>query len=220
MEGKPHTMRAAYHFDGEQFMFGNAVGVKPTVVYMPEDDEGEEYRKPGASYESDEDEYEEEEKPSYVKPKGSCGCGCGKSASDVTDLLDAADLADLGFKALADADSYFEKAGRVISTSNLEKLNQAMELLREVIAAGGRSEIEMKEKSASISVDIENIFAVKQLLDPIFEYHRLDVSANEHGIEIKSALSSDALTALGNALGNIDYDAELITEDEYSADSK
>ena len=223
MDGKPHTMRVGYHFDGEQFMFGKPVGVKPTVVYMPEEDENDseyEGEDDGENNGPGEDNYEDSEKPSWVKPKGSCGCGCGKSLTDVNDLLDEADLLEQFTKSVELIDSYSEKAGRVISRSNLEKLSQAMELLREVVAAGGREDIEMKEKAASISVNVENIFAVKQMLDPVFEYHELSATANEFGIEIKGALSSDALKALSNALSNFDYDAELITEDDYSADAQ
>jgi hypothetical protein len=106
------------------------------------------------------------------------------------------------------------KAGRVISGGNLEKLSRAMELLQEVIAAGGRTEIEMKEKTANISANIDDLFAVKQMLEPVFEYHKLDATASEFGIEVKGLLSDDAVGAINRALSNLDYDAELITEDD------
>lgn len=213
MEGKPHTMRVAYHFDGDQFMFGKPVGVKPTVVYMPEegdddDDEeyGEETKKPSSPANMYEERYEDAEAPEFVKPKA--GCSCGKSVELTLD--DAA-------KALIDVAELEQKAGRVISASNLEKLNQAMEILREVIASGGRTEIEMKEKSANISANMEDLFGIKQLLDPVFEFHRVDASATEHGIEIKGLISPDAFEAINNVLSWSSYDAELVTEDEYSA---
>ena len=213
MEGKPHTMRVAYHFDGEQFMFGKPVGVKPTVVYMPEsedddDDEyGEETKKPVASQEMFDERYEDAESPSWVKPKSGCSCGKGSSVP-----------MDDAFKSLEIAFEAEQKAGRVINSSNLEKLNQAMDLLREVIASGGRAEIEMKEKSVNVSANIEDLFAVKQMLDPIFEYHKVDATATEFGIEIKGLVSDDVLGAIANALSTSSYDAELVTEEDYSAE--
>lgn len=215
MEGKPHTMRVGYHFDGDEFMFGKPVGVKPVVVYMPEDDEdeGEEYQKPRREVstkpsDSYSERYDDADKPEFVKPKGGCGCGCGKqdSSDELSDFFDDA------MKAL-EVIEIEQKAGRVISGGNLEKLSRAMELLQEVIASGGRTEIEMKEKSANISANIEDIFHVKQMLEPVFEYHKLDTTANEFGIEVKGVISNDALTAINRALSNIDYDAELVVED-------
>ena len=218
MDGKPHTMRVAYHFDGDEFMFGKPVGVKPTVVYIPEDEDDDEYEsderddkpsKPNDAYSA---RYDDAEKPEYIKPKAGCGCGgkCGTSR-EMSDFFDDA------MKALDLIDAE-QKAGRVISGGNLEKLSRAMELLQEVIAAGGRTEIEMKEKSANISANMEDLFEVKQILEPIFEYHNLDATASEYGIEIKGLMSSDALTAINRALSNIDYDAELVIEDD-SAES-
>jgi hypothetical protein len=206
MDGKPHTMRVAYHFDGDQFMFGKPVGVKPTVVYMPETDDDEE-RKPDNAYS---DRYENVEKPEYVEPKAGCSCG-SKTDDSIESFFDDA------WKAIESIDLE-QKAGRVISGGNLEKLTRAMELLQEVIAAGGRTEIEMKEKSANISANIDDLFAVKQILEPIFEFHKLDAKANEFGIEIKGLISDDAVTAINRALSNFDYDAELVTEDD-SAES-
>lgn len=217
MDGKPHTMRVAYHFDGDEFMFGKPVGVKPTVVYMPEEEDDDEYEsegreekpsKPNDAYSA---RYDNVEKPEYIKPKAGCGCGKGGSSREMSDFFDDA------MKAL-DLIGAEQKAGRVISGGNLEKLSRAMELLQEVIAAGGRTEIEMKEKSANISANMEDLFEVKQILEPIFEYHNLDATASEYGIEIKGAMSNDALTALNRALSNLDYDAELVIEDD-SAES-
>lgn len=214
MNGTPSTMRVAYHFDGERFMFGKPESVKPTVVYMPEnDDDSEEYEKPsmpamkptqaGNVYE---DQYEDEDNPVWMKPK-SCGCG-GKSNSS-PDIEDA-------FDSLKSLFAQEVKAGRAISSGNLEKLMQAIELIRTVVAAGGRAEIEMKNPTANISANVEDLFAVKQLLDPVFEYHNLNTLATEHGIEIKGIVSSSAMSAINTALSVSDYDAELVMEDHYT----
>lgn len=222
MDGKPHTMRVAFHFDGENYMFGKPQDVKPTVVYLPQvrdednendDDDWEEYsRKPirsqGRAYDTGVTGMPQMQKP------GGCGCGCsGKGPG--TSAETAEDIESI-LKSLNEEIS--TKAGRAISSGNLEKLTQAMDLIRQVVAAGGRAEIEMKEKTASISANIEDLFAVKNLLDPVFDYHGINAEANEYGIEIKGYISNDAVKAISTALSVSDYDAELISESDYSAE--
>lgn len=216
MDGEPSTMRVAYHFDGDNYMFGKPQAVKPTVVYLPEEDDDDE----------DEEEYTPKPRrmqgPAYdtgvtgmpqMQKPGGCGCGCsgkgpgkGGQAEDLESILKSLD------------EEISTKAGRVISSGNLEKLTQAIDLIRQVVASGGRAEIEMKEKTASISANIEDLFAVKNLLDPVFDYHGIDAEANEYGIEIKGYISNDAAKAISTALSVSDYDAELISESDYSAE--
>jgi hypothetical protein len=93
-----------------------------------------------------------------------------------------------------------------------------MDLLREVLAAGGRQDVEMKEKSANVSANLSDLFEVKQMLDPVFEYHGLEATANEFGIDVKGIISDDALTAIKTAISNFEFDAELITEEDSSAE--
>lgn len=215
MNGSPSTMRVGYHFDGERFMFGKPESVKPTVVYMPENDEDEEedeYRQPSKPAMKPvgpanvyEDQYEDDDSPVWMKPK-SCGCGGkGNQSQEIDDAFDT-------FKSLFAEEV---KAGRAISSGNLEKLTQAIELIRSVVAAGGRAEIEMKDSTANISTNIEDLFGVKQLLDPVFEYHNLKTLATENGIEIKGIVSSNAMSAIHTALSVSDYDAELVIENDY-----
>ena len=82
---EPMTMRVAYHFDGDEFMFGEPVQVKPQMVYLPVDeptagnhDEGEN------PYESNYDMDENPSVPEGVKPKFEhCKCGCsGKTTGE------------------------------------------------------------------------------------------------------------------------------------------
>ena len=214
MDGSPHTMRVAYYFDGERFMFGKPEGVKPTVVYMPEN-EDEEYSKPSKPMMKPtnarnvyDDQYEDEDKPVWMKPKA---CGCGGKTNASSEIDDA-------FDSLKSLFSEEVKAGRAISSGNLEKLMQAIELIRGVVAGGGRAEIEMKDPSANISTNIEDLFGVKQLLDPVFEYHNLKTLATETGIEIKGIVSSSAMSAINTALSVSDYDAELVVENNYTDD--
>ena len=212
MNGAPSTMRVAFHFDGERFMFGKPDRVKPTIVYMPEN-EDEEYSKPSMSMMKPtsasnvyENQYDDDNSPVGVKPKT---CGCGGKTNPSPDIDDALDELKTLF-------SHEVKAGRAISSGNLEKLTQAIELLRTVVAAGGRAEIEMKESVANISTNIEDLFGVKQLLDPVFEYHNLKTLATENGIEIKGIVSGSAMSAINTALSVCDYDAELVVENNYT----
>lgn len=212
MDGKPHTMRVAYHFDGDEFMFGKPVGVKPTVIYMPEqnddNDDDDDYKKPNP------DEYDKRygsvAKPPYVEPKAGCSCGGKSGKSD-----NSSDIFDNALQVL-DFIGAEQKAGRSISRNNIQKLQQAIDLLQEIVAAGGRTEIEMKEKSVRVSANIEDLFNVKELLEPVFKYHNLNASADEHGLEVKGLLTNDAHDAIQLALSVCDYDAELMVEEHYT----
>jgi HK97 family phage prohead protease len=86
-DGKMTTMRVSYHFDGDEFMFGDAVRVKPETVYLPvegEDDDKpmmpENDNKPETPFE---EQYRDEitENPSTprdIQPKAcQCGGACG-----------------------------------------------------------------------------------------------------------------------------------------------
>jgi HK97 family phage prohead protease len=206
-DGKPMTMRVGYHYEDGQFMFGDPVKVVARTVYMEVED-GDEEAGYGNEYEGD-DEGEERE---YPKPsdyedddedeyrKGSCSCG-GKSLNyfaNVDDFLDSLEF---------DAKSYEQKAGRVISSGNLEKLQRAVEILQEIIAAGGRAEIEMKEQDDTIIVEAKtsDLFDLRSFIDPVLEYHELDAEVDENGINVKVADFSqrDAIEqALTNAVIN------------------
>jgi hypothetical protein len=84
-----------------------------------------------------------------------CGCGCGKSADGEIE----------------------EKAGRVLSTRNLEKLRQAHELLSEVIAVG-QPIGDVQTKDDEEKKDSEHGLMVKTIdpylfdeIKPVVDYH-------------------------------------------------
>ena len=110
----------------------------------------------------------------WMKPKGDCGCGggCGKSAED-----------DLDFK-----------AGRSISGSNMGKLEQAIVLLQQVVAAQPNAAIEMKKKD-----DIETII---NYLSPVLNYHGIKVDNIEGFIRVKNIdeISEEAVNAFNTAM--------------------
>ena len=91
---EPTTMRVTYHFDGDEFMFGTPVAVRPQMVYLPADENStdknpanhNEGRNP---YESNYDMDKNPMVPEGVKPKyEACKCGCmsGKESDELGEV--------------------------------------------------------------------------------------------------------------------------------------
>jgi HK97 family phage prohead protease len=197
-DGKPMTMRVGYHYEDGQFMFGDPVQVMARTVYMEMedgdeeagygneyqgDDEGEEREYPTPSdYENEDEDYE----------KVLCTCGKKSYFSNVDDFLDSLDTIDMD-----------SKAGRVISRNNLQRLQQAIDILQEIVAAGGRAEIEMKDGNF-ISAPTDRLFILKNFIDPVLEFHGAEVDITEDGISVKSVSGDEeAFTeALLNAVAS------------------
>ena len=90
------------------------------------------------------------------------------------------------------------KVGRALNGRNLSKLKNIMQSLQEIIAA---SEKEIDTKSELlIPVELENAFQTKQLLDPIFDYHRVESQVTEEGILITSPVSEEFVDAVDTAV--------------------
>jgi HK97 family phage prohead protease len=164
-DGKPMTMRVGFHYEDGQFMFGDPVQVSARTVYMEMEDGDEE----GYGTEYDDDDHDDERKGP--------GCGCDKYKS-----FNSVDL--IGDVAV--------KAGRVLSQTNVQKLQQAIEILQEVMAAGGRTEIEMKD-DLFISSPADQLFDLKSFIDPVLEYHGVTVEVTEDGISVKSISGNKGL---------------------------
>lgn len=206
-DGKPMTMRVGYHYEDGQFMFGDPVQVVARTVYMEMED-GDEESGYGNEYEGDDSgeerdypepsdyEGEDEEEEEY----GKTGCSCGKSKSYFSNVDD--------FLAALDGEESVEfKAGRVISAGNLEKLQRAVDILQEIIAAGGRAEIEMKDQDTTILVEAKTseLFDLRSFIDPVIIHHNAHAEVSETGIAVKAASVSqrDSLEqALTNAVRN------------------
>jgi HK97 family phage prohead protease len=91
---EPMTMRVTYHFDGDEFMFGTPVTVRPQMVYLPAD-ENEAGKNPANHnegrnpYESNYDMDKNPMVPEGVKPKyEACKCGCmsGKESDELGEV--------------------------------------------------------------------------------------------------------------------------------------
>jgi HK97 family phage prohead protease len=90
-----------------------------------------------------------------------------------------------------------EKVGKTINKKNLSKLRSILENLQDVIASAEKEE--MDTKSYLIPVDVENAFHTKSMLDPIFDYHRVESVVTENGIVITSGVTKDLVEAIDNA---------------------
>lgn len=172
--GEKQTYRMGYHYEDGDFMFGRSERVKPETVYMPVGESG-----PGHAFSGDEKSAEDD------------------LADWIEDMIDFAYSEDeFGSKVDEDAiqaisdlvSSDIEvKVGRVLSGSNLEKLNQAIGLLREIAAAGGRADIEMKTpEEMIIPAEQKTLFDLRMHLDPIFDHYGAKVLCDEAGIIVKS----------------------------------
>jgi HK97 family phage prohead protease len=142
--------------------------------------------------------------PLMSKPGGGCGCGggCGGGGREMIAALAAA-LADM-VKELED--DVEVKAGRTISTRNMQKLRQAYSLLEEVLTSGGGL-VEMEAKSDFlVESDIQSVYAVKQMLDPVLSYWDIQAEATEFGVKIFDigGIDNDAYEALMNVVATID----------------
>lgn len=193
-DGKPMTMRVGWHYEDGQFMFGEPEQVIARTVYTEVED-GDEESSYGNEYEGDDEgeavrmpqpeDYEDEDEDDEYE-KGGCSCG-GKGRQTLPSLIELGEaMKTLGL------DDFDQKAGRVISQGNLEKLNQAMELLREVIAAGGRAEIEMKDAQSEtdemfVEADLGDLMALKSFLDPVIDHYDAFATVVEDGIQLKVA---------------------------------
>lgn len=94
------------------------------------------------------------------------------------------------------------KAGRVLSSRNLSKLRSAVESLQEVLSS---AEKEMQEKTEEhlIPVDTKDAFRVKQAIDPILDYYRVETYVAEDGIVITSGLPDGFTDAIDTAFKSL-----------------
>jgi HK97 family phage prohead protease len=174
-DGRPMSMRVAFRFIDGEWLFGEPEQVAVRTIYSVVEDGDEEGGFEGPT----------PMMPMADEEEKDCGCGCGGKgrAADASDPL--ARIREL-MKSVAD-DEIQEKVGRVISSSNLEKLQQAMEILQEVIAAGGRAEIEMKEnETLEVQAPMEKLFDLKSHIDPVLEHYGAETEVTERGIFVKS----------------------------------
>lgn len=197
------TLRVPFYFDGTRFMFGDPEPVRRISSWVEIEDGDEEGNEDDYRFairrklDIDEDLFDEDdEQMGFAKQCGCRGSGGTNSLSFFDELVGA----------MKNDGSDFEvKAGRVVSAGNLGKLQQAVKLLTEIIAAGGRAEIEMKDnETVFVSAATEKLFALKSFIDPVISYHQADCDVMETGISFKSS-SVGFIEALSVALKNFNH---------------
>ena len=132
---------------------------------------------------------------------GDCGCGCGGAKKPQPIQAIMAALAQLGKSVDEEMDT---KAGRMISNRNVQKLQQAMEILQEVVAASQSAKepaVQVKSNGQMrIVAPYGQLASVKSLIEPILEYHQIDAHLEETGIYFGSSVSAEAKSAMINAV--------------------
>jgi HK97 family phage prohead protease len=191
--GAKESFSVSYYKQGDSYLFGDLKRIKPVVRWEPVEDGDEEGELDSSSYSENMDDADEE---MDFDDEKDCGCKGGRRRSPAGSYL--SDLAEL-VKSIEDGSS--TKAGRVISGGNLEKLQQAANILQEVIASGGNTQIEMKGLSF-ISAPMDQLFTLKSFIDPVLEFHGVDSEVTEEGISVKSISGNqdDFAVALENAV--------------------
>lgn len=95
------------------------------------------------------------------------------------------------------AEEIDEKVGKTINKRNLSKLKAILEGLQDVISSAEKEDLETK--GYLIPLELEEAFSTKSLLDPIFDYHRVESIVTEDGILITSGVTKDLVEAIDNA---------------------
>jgi len=122
--------------------------------------------------------------PHQQKEPGDCGCGCGGRKSDEQQ----------------------EKAGRVLNSGNLSKLQQALGLLQEVLASSVLPEITVKHVAAMGQ-------EIKALVEPIEQFYGIHLEVSDLSIAIPDSLSQDVKSAIDSALEAFGQESEYLIID-------
>jgi HK97 family phage prohead protease len=135
-----------------------------------------------------------------------CGCGGGdKNPKQMIGMLMAAISELMGKDADEDIDV---KAGRVINSRNMLKLQNAFNLLQEVLSAGGvANDLQAKSfgytetETMTIASDRRSLYELKDLLDPVLDYYQIKSEVTEDGVKVDlTDLEDDAFDALVNVM--------------------
>ena len=172
MNGEKQTVRISYHHEGGEFMFGKSQRVKPETVYLPFESDG-----PALAFTGDEKSALGEwieEMHDYAMGDESLGEKADIEALDAINSLLAMEIE--------------EKAAKFFVGSNLEKLNQAISLLKEIAATGGSQSIEMKKNELEfiIPADKKELFHLRAYLNPILTHYKAESECTAYGIDVKS----------------------------------
>ena len=192
-EGNEKAYEALKEFMNEEPDFINYMADKDNWIMEGDDDKGGIMEMPYYDSEKEQD----------------CGCGGGDGESLTPQSMIPMLMAAISELMGKDAEEDIEvKAGRVINSRNMVKLQNAFNLLKEVLSAGGAiSDIEAKSLSVDeketllISSPEHSLYEVKELLDPILDYYQIKSEVTEEGVQVEiSGVTDDAFDALLNIM--------------------
>jgi len=131
---------------------------------------------------------------------GDCGCGCGGAGACGTTKPMMGMMQAMSELEKTLEEDFDIKAGRVLNNRNLKKLQDALTMLQEVIQSAGKGDVEVKYDVVTIPVAVDELFAVKSLLDPVIEYHNIVTHVDEDGIHMTglTATAEEAINAAVN----------------------
>ena len=152
--------------------------------------------------EGEDDDDQVIEKP-FVRSGGD-DCGCGGSGEGHNAMIASIVSALSGMMKQLDEDIEV-KAGRVLSTRNMNKLRDAYRMLEEVINSGGMEQ-EQKDGLFLVQSDHMSVYEIKSLLDPVLDYYGIEALANEDGVELYDLgyHHDDAIEALTSVIDVIE----------------
>ena len=190
-EGNEKAYEALKEFMNSEPDFINYMADKDNWVMEGDDDKGGVIEMPYYDSEKEHD----------------CGCGGGEGMTpqSMIPMLMAA-ISELMGK---DADEDMEvKAGRVINSRNMAKLQNAFNLLKEVLNAGGahsdsekKSMSEVEKETLLVSSSDYTLYEMKELLDPILDYYQIKSEVTEEGVQVQiSDVAEEAFDALLNIM--------------------
>lgn len=120
--------------------------------------------------------------PGYDDPDQGCDCGSKSLTGEIE-----------------------EKAGRVISTRNMEKLRQAHELITEVISVGDpMGNVQTKTDGETVVIGFADTDEAVRMLTPVARYHGFSVSVDDDlNVVVKSVMTEEAMDAVSNVVRSI-----------------
>lgn len=173
-EGDSQTMRVTYHFDGDEFMFGEPKEVRAQTIYMsvekPEENEESEQEEPRMFGDTDEKFME------FLRSVAKQIRENKQPEDQIKSLTEDVEV----------------KSGRVLSRNNVNKLRQAIDLLTEVMATGGAMEMEMKGKELYIPIVSRDVADMKLLVDDLCSEHGLQAKAFDDSIIVSGEFTEES----------------------------
>jgi hypothetical protein len=88
--------------------------------------------------------------------------------------------------------------GSISSSTGNDKIDAVIDILKGMT---GKSD---NQQVFTIACEPYEAFHIKSAIDPVLEYHRLDVEIDEYGIHVVNGLSTESISALTKAAESIE----------------